>query len=168
MKTSNILLAAALAVSFSAVAVIPSMAAPVAVEKVQHYGYQNGYRPALPPRPRADHRHDDRRHYRDRERYRYQYDTRDTRPYWGGNYGYRYTPRGYVGRYPYYDAYGDYRNGQVYRHHRDSRYIINDYHRYGLPAPRAGYRYYRDDNGNVIMAAIAGGIIGMIIGGALN
>lgn len=161
MKTSNILLAAVLAVSFTAVAAIPSQAAPIVAEKVQYYGHSNGHRPP-PPRHRPEHR------YENRDRYRYQYDTRDNRPYWGRGYDYRYSPRGYVGRYPYYDTYGEYRYGQVYRHHRDSRYIINDYHRYGLPAPRAGYRYYRDDNGNVIMAAIAGGIIGMIIGGALD
>lgn len=162
MKTSNILLAAVLAASFTAVAAIPSQAAPIVAEKVQYYGgHPNSRR--LPPTPtyRPEYRYD-------RDYYRYQFDTRDNRPYWGQGYGYRYTPRGYIGRYPFYDTYGEYRYGQVYRHHRDSRYIINDYHRYGLPAPRSGYRYYRDDNGNVIMAAIAGGIIGMIIGGALD
>lgn len=169
MKISTLLLAASLSVSLSAMAAIPSQAAPVVVEKVQYNGHQGGHRPPPPPRPhpRPDHR-EYRDRYEDRNNYRYQYDTRDNRPYWGRGYDYRYTPRGYVGRHPYYDTYGDYRHGQVYRHHRDSRYIIHDYHRYGLPAPRAGYRYYRDDNGNVIMAAIAGGIIGMIIGDALN
>ena len=46
--------------------------------------------------------------------------------------------------------------------------MITDYRAYHLPPPRAGYRYYRDDNGDVIMAAIATGIIGLIVGGALS
>jgi len=44
---------------------------------------------------------------------------------------------------------------------------ISDYGRYGLPAPRRGYRYYRSDNGDIVMAAVASGVIGLIIGGAL-
>lgn len=80
----------------------------------------------------------------------------------------RERARGYWGGRPYYDSYGGYRTGQVYRYYGNSRYVISDYHRYGLPAPRPGYRYYRDDNGNVIMAAIAGGVIGLILGGALS
>ena len=43
---------------------------------------------------------------------------------------------------------------------------MSDYGNYGLPAPRRGYRYYRDNNGDIVMAAIAGGIIGLIIGSA--
>jgi Ni/Co efflux regulator RcnB len=46
--------------------------------------------------------------------------------------------------------------------------VISDYGYYGLPAPRRGYRYYRDNNGDVVMAAIATGVIGLIIGGALS
>lgn len=46
--------------------------------------------------------------------------------------------------------------------------MITDYRAYRLPPPRAGYRYYRDDNGDVVMAAIATGIIGLIVAGALS
>jgi Ni/Co efflux regulator RcnB len=62
---------------------------------------------------------------------------------------------------------GYWRQGQVYPHWRDHGYWISDYRAYGLAPPRAGYRYYRDDNGDVVMAAIASGVIGAIIGGAL-
>ena len=46
--------------------------------------------------------------------------------------------------------------------------MVNDYGNYGLPAPRQGYRYYRDNNGDIVMATIAGGIIGLIIGSAIG
>ena len=74
---------------------------------------------------------------------------------YGGQYGYN----GYRGRW---------RTGQRYSHYRDDRYVIRDYRAYNLPPPRPGYRYYRDDNGDIVMAAIAGGIIGLILGGALS
>lgn len=74
--------------------------------------------------------------------------------YYGGSYGYN----GYNGRW---------RTGQRYPYWRDSGYYITDYGRYGLPAPRPGYRYYRADNGDIVMAAVASGVIGLIIGGAL-
>lgn len=74
--------------------------------------------------------------------------------YYGGRYGYN----GYDGRW---------RAGQRYPYYRNSGYYIRDYGRYGLPAPWRGYRYYRADNGDVVMAAIGTGIIGLILGGAL-
>ena len=95
---------------------------------------------------------------RDRDGRPDQYDRRDNRRggyrYYGGQYGYN----GYHGRW---------RTGQRYTHWRDRRYVIEDWRAYRLPPPRAGYRYYRDDNGDVVMAAIASGAIGLIIGGAL-
>lgn len=91
---------------------------------------------------RYDHRYD-RRGYRD---HRWQY--------YGGNHGYN----GYR---------GPWRTGQRFTHYRDRGYYISDYRAYGLPAPRPGYRYYRDDNGDIVMAAIASGVIGLIIGNAL-
>ena len=71
--------------------------------------------------------------------------------YYGGNYGYD----GYDGRW---------RVGQRYPYYQDQSYVVNDYSYYGLPAPRRGYRYYRDNNGDIVLAAIAGGVIGLIIG----
>ncbi len=60
------------------------------------------------------------------------------------------------------------RQGQVYPNYRQRSYVIDNYRAYRLPPPRPGYRYYRSDNGDVVMAAIATGIIGLILGGALN
>lgn len=73
---------------------------------------------------------------------------------YGGNYGYQ----GYQGRW---------RTGQRYPYYRDRGYYVSNYSQYGLPAPRRGYRYYRADNGDIVMAAVATGVIGLIIGGAL-
>jgi Ni/Co efflux regulator RcnB len=69
---------------------------------------------------------------------------------WGGQRGYN----GYR---------GNWRTGQRYSNWRNSRYYVNDYRSYGLPAPRRGYRYYRDNNGDIVMAAIATGVIASIL-----
>lgn len=69
---------------------------------------------------------------------------------WGGRYGYD----GYRGRW---------RTGQRYDNWRDRQYYVTDYRSYGLPAPRRGYRYYRDSNGDIVMAAIATGLIASIL-----
>jgi Ni/Co efflux regulator RcnB len=74
---------------------------------------------------------------------------------WGSNYGYN----GYRGRW---------RTGQRFNHWNDRRYYVDNWRAYNLPPPRRGYRYYRDDNGDIIMAAIGSGIIGLILGSALN
>jgi Ni/Co efflux regulator RcnB len=100
----------------------------------------------------------DDRYDRNRNGYDDRYEGRNQRHQWryyGGNYGYN----GYNGRW---------RTGQRYPYYNQGGYILNDYGRYGLPAPRSGYRYYRDNNGDVVMAAIASGVIGLIISGALN
>jgi Ni/Co efflux regulator RcnB len=93
--------------------------------------------------------------YRDHDRYDRDHDRGDHHwRYYGGHYGYN----GYHGRW---------RTGQRYAHWRDHRYVIEDWRAYNLPPPRPGYRYYRDDNGDVVMAAVASGVIGLILGGAL-
>ena len=92
-------------------------------------------------------RHDNRRDWSDRRGHRWRY--------YGANYGYQ----GYNGRW---------RVGQRYPYYRSSRYYLNDYDYYGLPAPRRGYRYYRDRNGDIVMAAIASGVIGLIVGSAIS
>jgi len=125
------------------------------VALAQPYGYHNNrgyYRDSD-----RDGRPDRREWNRDRDR--------DGRPDQWDRYDNRRGPRG--------NAYGYYRNqawrqGQVYPYWRDRGYYISDYRAYRLPPPRPGYRYYRSDNGDVIMAAIASGLIGLVIGGALN
>ena len=99
---------------------------------------------------------------RDRDGRPDQYDRYDNRR--GAHVRHRFYGPGYG-----YDGYrGAWRAGQRYPYYRSQRYIIRDYGSYGLPPPRRGYRYYRTDDGDVVMAAIATGIIGLIIGQALG
>lgn len=58
--------------------------------------------------------------------------------------------------------------GDRYDYYRNRSYIVSDYGRYGWRAPPRGYAYYRTDNGDVVMAALATGIIASIIAGGLN
>jgi Ni/Co efflux regulator RcnB len=122
----------------------------------QPYGYYGGgYDRGYDSRYRdsdGDGRSDRREWNRDRDRDGRpdQYDRRDNRrgdTYRGGN---------------------RWRQGQVYPYYNNRGYYIQDYRAYNLPPPRRGYRYYRTDNGDVVMAAIAGGVIGLVLGGALN
>ena len=55
-----------------------------------------------------------------------------------------------------------YARGQRYR--GDGAYV-SDYGRYGYRAPPRGYRYYRTSNGDVVLAAIATGVIASVIAG---
>jgi Ni/Co efflux regulator RcnB len=98
---------------------------------------------------------------RDRDGRPDQFDRRDNRRqnYRWNSYGGRHGYNGYQGRW---------RQGQRYTYWNDRSRYINDYARYGLPAPRRGYRYYRDNSGDVVMAAIGSGIIGLILGNQLG
>ncbi len=51
--------------------------------------------------------------------------------------------------------------------YRTQRYVINDYARYGLQRPPHGYHYVRSGN-DVVLAAIAGGLITAVIAGLFN
>lgn len=98
---------------------------------------------------------------RDRDGRPDQYDRYDNRrgDYRWRNYGGSYGYNGYRGRW---------RTGQRFNYWNNSRYYVNDYGAYNLPPPRRGYRYYRDDNGDIVMAAIGTGIIGLILGSQLS
>jgi Ni/Co efflux regulator RcnB len=52
-------------------------------------------------------------------------------------------------------------------YYRSNRYVVNDYNRYGLRAPPRGYHYVRSGN-DVVLAAIAGGLITAVIAGLFN
>ena len=52
-------------------------------------------------------------------------------------------------------------------YYRTSNYVVNDYGRYGLRAPPRGYHYVRSGN-DVVLAAIAGGLITAVIAGLFN
>lgn len=98
---------------------------------------------------------------RDRDGRPDQWDRRDNRRdhYRWKSYGGRYGYNGYRGRW---------REGQRFTYWNNSRYYVNDWRAYDLPPPRRGYRYYRDDNGDIIMVAIATGVIGLILGSQLG
>jgi Ni/Co efflux regulator RcnB len=106
---------------------------------------------------RRDNRHDardDRRDNRQDQRAygRYQ---RAERSYSAGRWqqprGHRYQVYGYGQRLP--SAY--------------NAYVVNDYGRYGLRAPPRGYHYVRNGN-DVVLAAVAGGLITAVIAGLFN
>ena len=54
--------------------------------------------------------------------------------------------------------------GQVYPHHHSHAHIVRDYGRYGWGRPPHGHAYYRAPTGEVVLAAIATGIILSVIG----
>jgi Ni/Co efflux regulator RcnB len=136
----------AIAALAAATAITGSMSAGVAAAQPDHHWDRDH---------RGDHRGDRWERPRNWDRW-YSHDrwSHGVR-YYGGNHGYN----GYHGRW---------RTGQRYPYYRDNRYVIEDYRAYRLPPPRAGYRYYRDDNGDIVMAAIASGVIGLIIGSQIN
>ena len=77
------------------------------------------------------------------------------------------------GRYTDRERYNDPRRGprDQYRDHRRyyrgatlpyeyrSRWHVRDYNRYGYAPPPRGYGYYRTDTGDVVLAALATGVI---------
>ena len=81
------------------------------------------------------------------ERSDYRQDRRDDR-------------REYRGRRDDRGGYARYARGQRYR--GDGAYLA-DYGRYGYRKPPRGYRYYRTNQGDVVLAAIATGIIASVI-----
>ena len=121
------------------------------------YGHERGYERQYRDSDR-DGRSDAREWNRDRDRDGRpdQYDRYDNRR---GGYGYAPSYRSHRSAW---------REGQRYPYYGRSGYVISDYRAYRLPPPRPGYRYYRGDNGDVVMVAIASGLIGAIIGNALS
>lgn len=112
---------------------------------------------------RNDHRHD--------HRYEQRHDRRDARP---DHRGYdrwqqsqrRYSapryvpPRGYAVRSW---SYGQ----RMPSYYRTNAYVVNDYGRYGLRAPPRGYQYVRSGN-DVVLAAVATGLVTAVIAGMFN
>jgi len=103
---------------------------------------------------RQDNR-DDRREYRQDVRAydRYQ---RSERRYNAGRYS---PPRGHQVR--------QWSYGQRLPSYYSQGYVVNDYNRYGLRAPPRGYHYVRSGN-DVVLAAVAGGLITAVIAGLFN
>lgn len=70
------------------------------------------------------------------------------------------APRGYAVRQW---SYGQ----RMPSYYRTNQYVIRDYGRYGLRQPPYGYQYVRSGN-DVVLAAIAGGLISAVIAGLFN
>jgi Ni/Co efflux regulator RcnB len=100
-------------------------------------------------------RRDDRREYRQQAR-AYERWQRAERRYNAGRY---YAPRGYQVR--------QWSYGQRIPSAYVNGYVIRDYNRYGLRQPPHGYHYVRSGN-DVVLAAVAGGLITAVIAGLFN
>ncbi|MFC6841367.1 RcnB family protein [Xanthomonas theicola] len=94
--------------------------------------------------------HDDRRYYREGYRDGYRQAYRNGR----GDGDYRPAPPR-----PHYWA-----RGERYRHDdRGPVYVVNDDPRYELRRPPRGYHWVRDDRGNLLLVAIATGVIADLV-----
>ena len=99
---------------------------------------------------------DDRREFRQDQR-AYGRWQQSQRRYNAGRY---YAPRGYQQR--------DWSYGQrMPSYYRSNQYVVSNYGQYGLRAPPRGYHYVRSGN-DVVLAAIAGGLITAVIAGLFN
>ena len=104
---------------------------------------------------RQDNR-DDRREFRQDQR-AYGRWQQSQRRYNAGRY---HAPRGYQQR--------DWSYGQrMPSYYRSNQYVVSNYGQYGLRAPPRGYHYVRSGD-DVVLAAIAGGLITAVIAGLFN
>lgn len=100
---------------------------------------------------RRDDRRDDRQNARAYDRYQ-----RSEHRYDAGRYS---PPRGYRAR--------QWAYGQRIPSYYSQGYVVNNYSAYGLRAPPRGYHYVRSGN-DVVLAAVAGGLITAVIAGLFN
>jgi Ni/Co efflux regulator RcnB len=97
---------------------------------------------------------------------------RDPNPYNARNPGLR--DRDHDGVPNAYDRYDNRRHHRWARGERlDTRYhsrtyVVGDWRRHGWRAPPPGYAYYRTDTGDVVLAAVATGVIASVIANALT
>ena len=99
---------------------------------------------------------DDRREFRQDQR-AYSRWQQSQRRYNAGRYQ---PPRGYQVRTW---AYGQ----RMPSYYRSNQYVVSNYGQYGLRAPPRGYHYVRSGN-DVVLAAVAGGLITAVIAGLFN
>lgn len=102
-------------------------------------------------RGRGNDRRDDRRHYANGYREGYRDARHNDRRYYAPPRHVVYRPYGFERGHRYSNYYG----GPVY--------VVNDYNRYHVRRPPHGHRWIRDDRGNMLMVAIATGIIADIV-----
>lgn len=60
------------------------------------------------------------------------------------------------------------RGQRLDQQYRSRDRMVSDYSRYRLQRPSRGYAYYRTDTGDIVMAAIATGIIASVFAGLLS
>ncbi|MFJ6023696.1 RcnB family protein [Brevundimonas sp. NPDC092305] len=99
---------------------------------------------------------DDRREFRQDQRSYARWQQAERR-YNAGRYA---PPRGYQTRQW---AYGQ----RMPSYYRSNAYVVRDYNRYGLRQPPQGYQYVRSGN-DVVLAAVATGLITAVIAGLFN
>ncbi len=107
-----------------------------------------------------DHRHDarqDRRHDARQDQRAYGRWQQSQRRYNAGRYQ---APRGYAVRQW---SYGQ----RMPTYYRSNQYVVSNYGQYGLRAPPRGYQYVRSGN-DVVMTAVATGLITAVIAGLFN
>ena len=137
MKKTNLFVIGAVALA--------TLAAPVAASAQSWRGGDRDRDGRYERWERRDDRRDDRRDRRWDERRDHRWDDRRySSPPYGNAYGYRQQ------RY--------YRGGTLPYEYR-SRWYVRDYNRYGWRQPPRGYGYYRTDTGDVVIAALATGVI---------
>ncbi|NYF37256.1 Ni/Co efflux regulator RcnB [Stenotrophomonas sp. JAI102] len=103
---------------------------------------------------RHDRRHwrDDRREVRHDRRYDHRYDNR-------GYYRPAPPPRVVYRPGPGYGSYGWARGHRYREYYGGPVYVVNDYSRYSVRRPPRDHHWIRDDRGNLLLVAIATGII---------
>lgn len=99
---------------------------------------------------------DDRREFRQDQR-AYARWQQAQRRYNAGRY---VPPRGYQTRQW---TYGQ----RMPSYYRSNQYVVRDYGRYGLRQPPSGYHYVRSGN-DVVLAAVATGLVAAVIAGLFN
>jgi len=112
----------------------------------------------------GDHDHDRGRHGWDDRGRGHGPDRRDDHRHYNAGYreGYRDARRAPPPRVVYHPY--AFQRGHGYRNYYGGPvYVVNDYGRYHLRRPPYGHHWIRDDRGNLLMVAIASGIIADIV-----
>jgi Ni/Co efflux regulator RcnB len=84
--------------------------------------------------------------------------------YVGNTWHYGAPPAHIQRRHDYRPGWQNWRRGQRLPAYYRSHYaVVSDYRAHHLPPPRRGYHYVRDDTGNILLVAVATGLIASII-----
>lgn len=106
---------------------------------------------------RRERYNDNRRYARDQYRDSYRYGYRQ--PYYGGGYYNRRPQYGYGYGGGYYNRPNRWYRGAVLPYDYRRSWYLSDYDRYGYGPPPRGHGYYRTDTGDIVVAALATGVI---------